>query len=639
MKRFVTSLILLLSLTLSSALTANASSQWMWHGAFPWVYSHAESSWWYMKAGTDGKFLAWKQANGEWYFFSEASKQWVPVNGGGQVTDTTKPVITLTGSATITHEAATAYSDAGAVWTDTLDGNGTLAASGSVNVNVTGTYVLTYSKSDAAGNAATQVTRTVNVVDTTPPVVTLLGDANVTHILNTAWVDPGTTATDALDGNLSTQVVVSGIVGVNATGNYVLTYSVSDSAGNAAVPVTRGVQVILRTWDRRFGGGQVDIFSDVIATSDRGYLLVGSSGSDDDGDKSEARRGALDYWAVKIDSNGSKLWDKTFGGGGADYCQSVTATTDGGYLLAGRSDSPVGGDKSEGSRGSWDYWAIKIDANGTKLWDKRFGGSLIDYCHDVIATTDDGYLLAGWAYSSFWIVKVDASGAKVWDKRFGSDAICHSTIATADGGYLLAGSSYSDADADRSETSRGKADYWVVKIAADGSKVWDKRFGGSQVDTCHDVIATTDGGYLLVGSSESPVGGDKSEGSRGREDYWAIKIDANGTKLWDKRFGGSLSDVCNDVITTADGGYLLAGSSNSDADADKSEGTFGTWNYWAIKIDANGNKIWDKTFGPGFLSGTTRVVAADDGGYLLGCGQGSDYWVVKIDANGNKYSP
>jgi hypothetical protein len=131
---------------------------------------------------------------------------------------------------------------------------------------------------------------------------------------------------------------------------------------------------------------------------------------------------------------------------------------------------------------------------------------------------------------------------------------------------------------------------WAVKIDADGSKVWDKRFGGSGDEFLTSVTATSDGGYLLAGNSNSPAGGDKSKATRGSEDFWAVKINANGSKVWDKRFGGSSDDHCFGVTATTDGGYLLAGVSSSGADGDKSEAGRGSNDYWAVKIDADGNK-------------------------------------------------
>jgi hypothetical protein len=598
------------------------------------------------------------------------SNDWGSVTTGAAhlAVATAQPVITLLGDANVTVEAATSYSDAGATAVDAIGGdlNASISVSSNVNLMAIGAYSVLYSVADAGGNQATVTSRTVNVADNTSPVITLLGDANVTHVINTAWVDPGASAADTLDGNLSSQVAVSGAVDVNATGAYVLTYSVSDGAGNAATPVTRGVQVLPGTWDKRFGGSSGDIVQDVIATTDGGYLLAGYSDSPAGGDKSEAGRGSNDYWAVKIAADGSKVWDKRFGGSGNDVCESAIATTDGGYLLAGYSNSGAEGDKSEAGRGDYDYWAVKINSSGAKLWDKRFGGSSSDTCRDVVATTDGGYLLVGWSQSpadgdksegyrgnyDMWAVKIDANGAKLWDKRFGGSThdLCESVVATTDGGYLLAGRSQSPADGDKSEAGRGDYDMWAVKINSSGAKVWDKRFGGSSTDICESVTATSDGGYLLAGHSQSPADGDKSEAGRGSYDYWAVKINASGTKVWDKRFGGSVNDYCYGVTATTDGGYLLAGHSSSDAGGDKSEVGRGSNDYWAVKIAADGSKVWDKRFGGSESDQCYGVIPTTGGGYLLaglsyspadgdkseGTRGSNDYWSVKIDANGNK---
>ena len=166
----------------------------------------------------------------------------VQVSRAVNVVDTTIPVISLTGEATVTHEGATAYTDEGADWTDTVDGSGTLTASGTVDVDTVGTYILTYDYTDAAGNAAVQVSRTVNVVDTTIPVITLTGEATVTHEGATAYTDEGAGWTDTVDG--SGTLTASGTVDVNTVGTYILSYDYTDAAGNAAVQVSRTVNVV-----------------------------------------------------------------------------------------------------------------------------------------------------------------------------------------------------------------------------------------------------------------------------------------------------------------------------------------------------------------------------------------------------------
>jgi VCBS repeat-containing protein len=483
---------------------------------------------------------------------------------------------------------------------------------------------------------------------------------------NTYVVD--VTATDDGSGTLSDTQTITVTVTVSGVSDPPV---INQGAGPLAFTVVEDSSTVsfLPYWDKSYGGSGSENVRDVIATNDGGYLLVGDSNSTADGDKSETSRGGKDYWAVKIDANGNKVWDKRFGGSSDDICNGVVATTDGGYLLAGYSQSGADGDKSEASRGSQDYWAVKIDANGTKVWDRRFGGSGQDICNDVVATTDGGYVLAGDSSSGadgdkseasrgnsdYWAVKIDASGAKVWDKRFGGSSTddCTGVLATSDGGYLLAGQSISLAGGDKSEARRDSYDYWAVKIDASGDKVWDKTFGGSSGDYTPVVAETADGGYLLAGLSSSGADGDKSEASRGQGDYWAVKIDASGAKVWDKTFGGSFGDSCNAVVATSDGGFVLAGQSGSGADGDKSEAGRGNYDYWAVKIDASGAKVWDKTFGGSSADECRSLVATSDGGYLLAGHSasgvdgeksqasqgGNDFWVVKINADGNLTRP
>ena len=203
---------------------------------------------------------------------------------------TNAPSITLEGNASVTHEAATTYDDAGATAVDALNGNLTAAivVTGSVDENQTGQNQIKYNVSDAGGNAAVEKVRTVTVVDTTAPFITLVGDANVSHGLNTAWNDPGATAIDSLDGNLSAQISISGTVDVNRTGANVLTYSVSDASGNSATVVSRIVNVFQPPsgpWNftsagasGRFGPTQTQIDSNYSGTSLEGEVTIHTQG-------------------------------------------------------------------------------------------------------------------------------------------------------------------------------------------------------------------------------------------------------------------------------------------------------------------------------------------------------------------------
>lgn len=417
---------------------------------------------------------------------------------------------------------------------------------------------------------------------------------------------------------------------------------------------------VTKVWDKTFGGFHYDELKSMATAIDGGYLLGGSSKSEASGDKTEGTRGGYDFWVIKLNSDGSKAWDKTIGGGGDDMLKAMITLPDGGYLLGGWSESGIGGDKTESSKGGHDFWVVKINSDGSKAWDRTIGGSAWDEMNSLTSTSDGGYLLGGWSasdigedkteinrgYRDFWIVKIDAEGTKVWDKTFGGGGIdeLHGLTNTFDGGYVLGGWSASGADYDKTEDRRGYRDYWVVKVDIDGTKVWDRAYGGSGVDELYALTTSADGGYLLGGWSYSDDTGDKSEPRKGYTDFWMVKLNADGSKVWDKAIGGSGYDDLSSLISTEDGGFLVGGRSNG-GNGDKSEYTIGYADYWAVKLDAVGNMEWEQTFkASGDEDILTSLTSVGGGNYLIGgystsgigydkseASKGSrDYWVLKI---------
>jgi hypothetical protein len=370
---------------------------------------------------------------------------------------------------------------------------------------------------------------------------------------------------------------------------------------------------LVKQWDKRFGGNDKDWFYSMQQTSDGGYILGGYSKSDISGDKTQPSWGSYDYWIVKTDPFGNKQWDKRFGGTSDDELFSLQQTTDGGYILGGYSTSGIGGDKTQSAwGGSEDYWIIKIDSLGIKQWDKRFGGTDNDILYSLQQTSDGGYILGGssrsdssgnktqpsWGDWDYWIVKINSLGIKQWDKRFGGtnddNFLCIRQIS--DGGYILGGYSGSDSSGDKTQPSQGLWDYWIVKIDSLGTKQWDKRFGGIYHDELSTLQQTSDKGYILGGYSASGINGEKTQDTWGSWDYWIIKTDSLGIKQWDKDFGGTqYEESFGSISQTMDGGYLLAGTSYSVISGNKTENNLGTEQTWVIKTDSLGIKQWDRT--------------------------------------------
>jgi len=339
-------------------------------------------------------------------------------------------------------------------------------------------------------------------------------------------------------------------------------------------------------WNKTFGGASTERGWSVQQTSDGGYILAGDTRS--------YGAGGSDFWLVKTDSNGNKEWDNTFGGTGLEWACSVQQTSDGGYILAGHTDS-------YGAGGS-DFWLVKTNSDGNKEWDTTFGGANSDSARLIQQTSDGGYILAGCTgsygatcNSDFWLVKTDSEGAKQWDRTFSgfcSDA-AESVQQTSDSGYILAG--YTDSYGDSG------FDFWLVKTDSSGNKEWDKSFGGTNRDEAYSVQQTSDGGYILAGNT-------KSYGAGG-SDFWLVKTDSSGDKEWDKTFGGTSTELARSVRQTSDGGYILAGCTGSYG--------AGSLDAWLVKTDSDGNKEWDMTFGGTDDDRAQSVRQTSDGGYIL----------------------
>ncbi len=357
-------------------------------------------------------------------------------------------------------------------------------------------------------------------------------------------------------------------------------------------------------WDTTFGRTDNESAASVQQTSDGGYIFVGTT--------STYGWGEPDAWLVKTDYKGTRLWDATFGGKGYDAATSVRQTPDGGYVIAGTTFT-------YGAGGS-DAWLVKTDANGNKVWDRTFGGVGNDSASSVQQTSDGGYIISG-TTSSFgaggtdaWLVKTDYKGFRLWDRTFGGkgDESASSVQQTSDGGYIISGTT--------SSYGAGGSDAWLVKTDSNGIRLWDKTFGGPGNESASSVQQTSDGGYVIAGTTSSY--------GAGGSDAWLIKTDANGTRFWDRTFGGPGNDSASSVQQTSDGGYIIAGTTSSF-------GAGGT-DVWLIKTDYRGNRLWDKTFGGTGNESASQVKQTREGGYVIagttssyGAG-GTDAWLLYV---------
>jgi hypothetical protein len=373
------------------------------------------------------------------------------------------------------------------------------------------------------------------------------------------------------------------------------------------VPLTAAEDAVIagtapeKEWDKTFGGSSGDIGRSVAQTSDGGYIITGTTFS--------YGAGSSDIWLVKTDASGNEEWNKTFGGESRDDGYCVVQTTDGGYVIAGTSQSY--------GAGYGDIWIIKTDASGNEDWIQLVGSTSVDMGYSVIQTAEGGYTAVGtWTAGTpgydILLVKIDAEGSFLGTVSIGgSDDDYGSSIAQrTDGGYIIVGYTYSYGE--------GSTDVWLVKTDAYGNIVWDKTFGGSGAEYGNDVAQTSDGGYIIAGYTNS-------------FDVWLIKTDASGNEEWDKTFGGVNSDEGKSVAQTADGGYIITGYTYSYGS--------GYGDVWLIKTDASGNEEWNKTFGGSNDDGGLSVAVTSDGGYIVTGETGSygagfsDVWLIKVGAS------
>ncbi|MFA7616312.1 MAG: T9SS type A sorting domain-containing protein [Weeksellaceae bacterium] len=399
-------------------------------------------------------------------------------------------------------------------------------------------------------------------------------------------------------------------------------------------------------WQESLGGTEDEDRASIQQTTDGGYIVIGGSASND-GDVT-GNHGSRDYWIVKLDSTGGIQWQKSLGGSGLDSANSIQQTTDGGYIVAGGSTSNNG--DVTGNHGDIDFWIVKLNSVGNIQWQKSLGGSDWDYAHSIQQTADGGYIVAGDSRSNdgdvtgnhgdgdYWIVKLDSTGNIQWQKSLGGSGWDSATFIqqTTDGGYIVAGGSASN-DGDVSG-NHGETDYWIVKLDNTGDIDWQKSLGGSGEDGAHSIRQTTDGGYIVAGYSWSNDG--DVTNNQGNRDYWIVKLDSIGNIDWQKSLGGSGNENAFSAQQTTDGGYIVAGISNSD-DGDVSD-NHGLSDYWVVKLNNTGNIEWQKSLGGSGNDYAYSGQQTTDGGYILagisnsndgdvtGNHGGYDYWVVKL---------
>ena len=340
-------------------------------------------------------------------------------------------------------------------------------------------------------------------------------------------------------------------------------------------------------WKKTYGGSNNDWPYSIQQTSDGGYIMAGLTMSNN-GDVL-GNHGDRDCWVVKLNGAGTIQWQKSLGGSGPDEGWSVKQTSDGGYIVAGGSASNNG--DVMGNHGYYDVWVVKLSGAGDIQWQKSLGGSNADNAKCVIQTSDGGYMVAGETESNdgdvsvsygnpdFWIVKLDEAGSIEWEKALGGIGIdvARSISQLSDGNYVVSGYVGSAVPG-----HLGGFDYWVVKLNSTGEVLWQKAYGGGENDQAYGMQATTDGGFIIIGDSYSTNG--DVLGNDGGLDIWVLKLNGLGEIVWQETLGGTQAEGGLTIGQTIDGGYILGGftwSTNGDVSG---SGNHGESDFWVVKL-------------------------------------------------------
>ncbi len=320
------------------------------------------------------------------------------------------------------------------------------------------------------------------------------------------------------------------------------------------------------SWVKVYGINKRNSLESTTQTADSGYVFVGSV--------LREKYNTSDLWVVKVDSNGAVLWEKVYGGISDDYGESVKQTPDGGFIIAGASNSDDGTLSSVGNKGQSDIWVLKLDNNGDLVWSKTIGGSNNDFATDIVLSNDGGYVLTGVSASKDWgfgsdnqssedifVIKLNSNGTEQWrhiDVGF-SDDYASSITKTKYGKYVIAGS--------RRDINGNGLDGLVIKLSTSGSVEMRNQFGGSLNDVFNDVIELENGNILLTGYSAS-YNGDLSEAvNKGVNDIWILKLDEKGKIIWSNTKGGSRDDRGYSILQTEDNEFAIVGvTTSSDYD-------------------------------------------------------------------------
>jgi hypothetical protein len=362
-------------------------------------------------------------------------------------------------------------------------------------------------------------------------------------------------------------------------------------------------------WQQCYGGSENDNAIDILGKDD-GYIIAGWTSSDD-GDVL-FNHGLSDGWIIKTDTIGNINWEKTYGGTLGDNIRGIIPS-DGEYFLLGASNSSDGDISNDPYPNTWDYWIVKIDNSGNIIWEKIVGGNGDEVMWSGTPTSDGGVVALGWTGSTdgditinygaydMWMVKINSDGEKEWDLSIGTNDFDygHAIIQTSDGGFLVGGTSTLGEGGNLTcEPYNDNGEAILVKLDADRNIEWQQCYGGSGHDAVLALLELEDG-YLFSGYGSSDDGDLTGSGWHGESDVWIVKIDFYGNIIWQKCFGGSNGEMGKNLFKTENNGFVAVVntySNDGDVTGNHSSSEYDS-DIWILKLDSDGELLWQQCFG------------------------------------------
>lgn len=431
---------------------------------------------------------------------------------------------------------------------------------------------------------------------------------------------------------------------LNAGQNYGHTVAITSNGGTVSIPVSMIVPVPLATFAKYYGAEGDDCFFKIRTTSDGGLIAVGSTDSFGSG----PLEGVKDAWVVKMDSSGYVEWSKTYGSYWYfERAYDVRETPDGGFIV-------IAGTSGFTTEGQYGVWIFKLDPYGDIEWEKVYETS--SGCDDnqgewgkefSIQMLEDGFLVAGnvWGEEGLrvWLMKLKGDGELEWEKSYGTSGsdFANSVLSTSDGGYVILGTTMvhrggkdvekrgpAEGDLAQLPSFQPHSDIWVLKLLNNGEVQWEKRYGTGFDEFSYEIKQTSDGGFILIGTTFSTVSA------------WILKLDAEGDVQWQRSYGGCDANYYgaygHSILQTPDGGFIFAGVLSNRVSGD---------DLWLVKVDEKGNVEWQRVYGGGGSDVAYSLHQIPGSGYVVtGCTSSfrfevpeADYdaFVLKVDAKGN----